>query len=267
MSLSRLALRLAAVEALCPSASATAGPWPTAAAGRVYDSRIDLISGAISPEEMTAALRDLENKPLLVVYTEEQETSPYGTAAYPAKEEVVDLVVEAMIASTGVIEVQQEDGSVEPVGAIEAPVTDRESEALLDVLEAQVRRLLDVSQRAPSSALLFKVAMETRHIHSVPSRAADRALRLAGRTIKFKTKVKATVWPQATSALPEPLASVAAGLAPGSSGAAVCATVAGLIPGAPALPPALERVDIVTRLGATTSFDDPDAVRASVQTS
>lgn len=267
MSLSRLALRLAAVEALCPCGALAAGPFPTIAAGRVYDSRIDLIAAALSPEELTEALRALENQPLLVVYTEEQETSPYGTPQYPAQEEIVDLVVEAMIASTGVVEVEGQDGATETVGAIEAPITDRQNEALLDVLEAQVRYLLDPAFRAPSSRLLTKVAMETRHIHSVPSRAADRALRLAGRTIKLRTKVKATEWPAAAGGLPEPLASVAAGLAPGSSGAALCASLVAHIPGAPALPPALEGVDIVTHLEATASFDDPDAIRASVATS
>lgn len=267
MSYSRLALRLAAVEALRPSSVGDAGPWPTIAGPRVYDSRIDLIMAALSPEEMTEAQRALENKPLLAVYTEEQETSPYGASLYPAREEVVDLVVEAMIALTGEINVPREDGGVESFGTVEAPPTDREHEALVDVLEGQVRRLFEPALMAPSSALLNLVLMETRHVHSVPARTADRALRLAGRTIKFKVKIKATVWPAGAAALPEPLASIAAGLAPGSSGAALCASLAPLVPGAPSLPPPLAGVDVVANYRPTVAADDPDAIHASVKTS
>ena len=46
MSLSRLALRLAAVEALCPSSLAETGPYPTWAGNEVFDSRITPIADA-----------------------------------------------------------------------------------------------------------------------------------------------------------------------------------------------------------------------------
>ena len=102
MSLARLALRLAAVEALCPAAAlaaSPAGPFPTVAGDRVYDSRIDLIAAAEGTDDLAAALAEIENKPILVVYTEEQGTTPYGEVKYPAGEEIVTLVIEAMIAS------------------------------------------------------------------------------------------------------------------------------------------------------------------------
>ena len=56
MSFSRLALRLAAYEALCPYASRaavaatppTTPAWPTIAGANIYDTRIDPLSGADS---------------------------------------------------------------------------------------------------------------------------------------------------------------------------------------------------------------------------
>ncbi|VFU07930.1 hypothetical protein [Methylocella tundrae] len=262
MSLARLALRLAAIEALCPSATVATGPYPTVAGARVDDSRVDLIAAAESPEAIAAALAALENNPLLVVYTEEQQTSPYGDVRYPAAEEVVTLVIEAMIAGSGVMQIELPDGTIQSIGTLEAPVTDRQHEAMLDLLEAQVRYILTIKNRAPTAVLYNKVAMETRMIHSDPQRAADRTLRLASRTIKFHVKVKAEVWPAPVAALPEPLASVAAGLAPGSSGALLCASLLPLIPGAPALPPPLQGIDIYTHLDGTASATDPDGVHA-----
>jgi len=266
MSLARLALRLAAIEALCPAATVTTGPYPTVAANRVFDSRIDLIAGAVSPEDITVALRALENKPVLTVYTEEHESRPYGSSLHPPAEQFVELVVEAMIAISGTVEIEQQDGSVETVGTIDAPATDRQHEAILDVLESQVRYLLNPATRAPSGTLLGKVAMECREITSVPQRASDRAIRLAARTIRFRLKLKNEVWPAASGKLPEPLATVAAALPAGSSGAALCASLLPLIPGEPALTP-LQGVDIYTHLESTTSISDPDNIRGAVETS
>lgn len=254
MSLSRLALRLAAVEALCPAASIASGPYPTVAGPRVDDSRIDLIAAAESPEELAAALSVLENKPLIVVYTEEHGTMPYGDGQfkYPAAENTVTLVIEAMIAGTGVMNVELPDGTIQSIGTLEAPVTDRQHEAVLDVLEAQVCYIFDGINRVPSAFLFRKVAMEVRMIHSDPQRASDRTLRLASRTIKFHIKVKETAWPQVPvlptptgfDLLPEPLRTIAKGLRPGSSGAVLCTSIIPLMPGAAALPPALTDVDI-----------------------
>jgi hypothetical protein len=234
MSLSRLALRLAAIEALCPAATIATGPYPTIAGNRVDDSRIDLLAQARSPEDLDAALDALEDRPLLVVYTEEQHTAPYGTVKYDATENVVVLVVEAMIGAKGQIQIgENPDGSAIMLGALDAPVTDRQHEATLDLLESQVRFLFDPKQTAPCAELFRKTAWEIREIHSDPQRAADRTLRLAARTIKFHIKVRAEVW-KAGAALPEPLASVAAALPAGSSGAALLAALAPFSPAAPA---------------------------------
>ena len=101
-------------------------------------------------------------------------------------------------------------------------------------------------------------------IHSDPQRAADRTLRLASRTIKLHIKVKAEVWPAAPGAFPEPLASVAAGLAAGSSGALLCASLLPLIPGAPALPAQLAGVDIYANLDGTQPTKTASDVHGSI---
>src|SRR5579863_5703320 len=125
MSLSRLALRLAAFEALCPSKLAATGPWPTIAGNRVYDSRIDLLQGDQQLPE------DLENKPVAIVYTERDDTHPYGEIKYPAQERFCHLTIEIMIAASGILLVEAADGSVSQVGTVVAPPTDRQHEALL----------------------------------------------------------------------------------------------------------------------------------------
>ncbi len=265
MSLAMLALRLAAIEALCPSAAlASGGALPTIAGPRVYDSRIDLISTSEGPDAIAAALAALENKPLIVVYTEEGSLNPYGEVKFPAAEETVTLVVETMIAVSGSMEIEQPDGSTQTIGTIEAPVTDRQHEAFLNILASQVNRLLNLKNRAPSSTLLYAVAMEIRMVHSDPQRAADRTLRLATRTLKFHVKVKTEVWPDVAGALPEPLASVAAGLAPGSSGALLCASLLPLIPGAPALPAQLAGIDIRANLDGSQPTNSVFDVHGSI---
>lgn len=237
MSLARLALRLAAFEALCPSLAASAGPWPTLAGNLVYDSRIDLIEGD------EKALAELEGRPLAVVYTEKDDLTPYGEGVkYPAQEQVVHLTVEIMIAAAATVEFVNASGEATSVGAVSAPITDRQHEATLDVLEAQIRRVLGkraYEDAPPSSALFNRVAMEVRHIESVPQRTVDRATRIAARTVTFLVKIKTERWPlnladgegapTGFALLPEPLATVANGLDQASTGYALCQQIVALM--------------------------------------
>ena len=227
MSLARLALRLAAVEALCPHATGATGPWPTIAGPNVYDSRLDPIAGAETPEQLESAVDGLDNKPIVILYTEEDDLHPY-TQKYDADEQVATLVVELMIAAKGYIEIDpgpDANGNPQPpqrLGSIEAPVTDREHEAMLDMLEAQVRFALKKENRAPAAEAFRYVVMETRQVHSDPQRAHDRTVRLASRTVKYHLKLRKEVWPDPSAAglarLPDPLR-VVAGLMPASSSA------------------------------------------------
>ena len=244
MSLSRLALRLAAYEALCPYASVAAsppGPWPTLAGAEVFDSRVDPVA---SEDAWNAFLKAIENQPLIILYTEEQETSPVE-GDYPADKEIVELVAELMIAATGPLAVEQPGGGTTTIGALGAPLTDRQHEATLDLLEAQVRYVLDPQGYAATAATYRKVARELHHVHSVPQRDADKAARIAARTLKFRLRVAATAWPLQPSAppasglalLPQPLQGVAQALDPASSGALLCAELAGLVAQPAALTP------------------------------
>jgi hypothetical protein len=232
VSLSRLALRLAAYEALCPFAVIATGPWPTLAGSNVFDSRMDPIA---SSDDWSAFIESIEGKPILTVYTEEQEADPVA-GEYEADREMVDLVIELMIAAAGSVEVAGADGSTQIIGAISAPITDRQHEAMLDILEAQVRRVLD-PQGYAGPQVYRDVARELHHVHSSPQRDPDKVTRVAARTLKLKIRVPATSWPLAPTVppatglalLPQPLLGVALALDPGSTGGQTCAAAANWI--------------------------------------
>ena len=226
MSFSRLALRLAAIEALAPAAIAATGPWPTIAGPRVYDSRIDPVAAAVDEAQWEAALAAMENKPLISVYTEDDHSAPYGSQKVWPNRQTVTLVLELMIAARGEVQVAAQDAQGNPttqtVGTLEAAITDRQHEALLDILEGQALAVLNLTAAAPSAMLYRQVAIECNEITSDPQRIGERALRLAMRTIKLHLHVKKEAW-GAPGALPAPLSLVAAGLPAASSGAQACA--------------------------------------------
>ncbi len=259
MSFSRLALRLAAIEALCPAILlATPGAkFPTLAGPRIYDSRIDAIESLSGQDR---------GQPIVVVYTETTKSSPYTGGTHRPNEHFVDLVIEALIAIGGTITVQNADGEPEEVGTVETPVTDRQHEAMLDVHEGLIRRVFDRSAAVESARLFFRVAMEVREIDSEPLRDADKTTRLAQRTIRFSCKIKADAWPSPSLSptaptglerLPAPLSTVAAALPAGSSGRALCATAATMIPDADGLVP-LSGFDFYAGIGREPAADDFD---------
>lgn len=276
MSLARLALRLAAVEALCPAATSSSGPWPTIAENRIYDSRIDPIALAETPEDLAAAYEALEGKPVVVVYTEDDDLHPY-TQKFDAAEYVVTLVIEIAFGARGTLELTSTNDAGEVTttvyGSDEAqPLTDRQQEALIDLLDAQVRRVLIKDNRVPSAELYRKVAMETRQVHSDPQRASDRTLRLGLRTTKFHVKCKKEVWPVYAASpaptgldrVPEPLRSVALALPAGSSGRTLVENMVGYIAPAPTPPtPGSLAVDMKASLDGRAPTDTDFDVHAS----
>jgi hypothetical protein len=264
MSLSRLALRLAAYEALNPYATSLSGPWPTLAGGNVYDSRVTPIAGE---DGWGPFLTEIEGRPLVTIYTEETEVDP-TVGEYPADKEMADLVIEMQIAAMAEIEVVGADGVTTMVGQLAAPVTSREHEALLDVLEAQVRHLLNPQGNAPSGWIYRKnLARELHHVHSVPQRDPEKVMRFAARTLRLKVRVPLTVWPQLQKSppptgldvLPEPLRRVACQLDPQSTGGRLCAKIAGMI-APPVVPTPLTDVRIYVGVdrGVTPTAADAD---------
>lgn len=259
MSLSRLALRLAAIEALCPAALLTVpgNRFPTLAGPRVYDSRIDAIE-SLSDQD--------RGQPIVIVYTESTKSSPYQGGVHRPNEHFVDLVIEAPIAIGGTMTVQDADGIDVDVGTIETPVTDRQHEAMLDIHEGLIRRVFDRSAAVESAKLFFRVVMEVREIDSEPLRDADKTTRLAQRTLRFVCKVKGDEWPPPSLSpsalvgldrLPSPLSIVAAALPAGSAALELCTAAAALIPDAGGLVQ-LAGIDIYSGVGRDPIVNDPD---------
>ncbi len=238
--LSRLALRIAVCEALAPHGATT---FPTIAGKRVYDSRID----------PAASLDEIEAVPMAIVYTEEQDAKPYS-GSRPADEQTVALTIELLMATRAEIEIVADDGSTQTIGGVAAPPTDAEREALLDLLEAEVRRALDHREMREGWELLSKAAWEVRAVQSVPLRDADRTTRLAQRSLQMVAQIPNDAWPDpgrargtGLDALPEPLRSVAKALPAGSPHLAICNTVAARIAAPAALTP-MEGVTIYANI-------------------
>ena len=275
MSFARTALRLTAIEALMPSAliGMTSPAWPTSAGNRVYDSRIDPIATAETQEAYDAAIAAIENKPVITIYTEDDHSLPYGSERVWPGQQTVTLIAELMIAARETVVIEGPDGS-HTVGAIGAPVTSRQHEALLDALDAQVRYALDITRILPTSDMLRLVAMECASIHDDPQRTADRTARLALRTVKFHVRVKKEVYPDfvvspaptGIERLPSPLREVARALPSTSSGRALCVTLSDFVPGLPTLPATLTGVDIRAAVDGRIPTDIDFDTRASAPT-
>ena len=251
MSLSRLALRLAAVEALRPYPAIASGAWPTLAGREVSDTPIDPIEAV---EDYNALMEQIEGKPVVSVYTEEFSAEPYQPAAFPPEQAIVTLVFEMMIATRGALVVQGADpNDVRTFGTVEAAITDRQREGLLDLLESQIGWVL---AKGPTGALFRSIMMGVHRVHSVPQRGDDKTLRLAARTLKLTVKVKNERWPpamgQGLDLLPEPLRTVGRALDPASSGGALCLALADVVPRPGTLGTPFTGIDIAAVFGGTT---------------
>lgn len=246
--LSRLALRIAVMEALAPTGAAA---FPTIAQNRVFDSRIDHLD----------SLDAEEARPLLVITTDDTVAGLYGTAPDNPEDTTVTLTVEAMVATRGTVSIPAEGGGAPvEVGDVYTGATDAEREAVLDLLEAQLRRVLARSNRMPTAALLREVVVDVHHIDSQPFRDSDRAVRLSARAIKFSVRVFADEWPlPGLAGLPQPLARVAAALPAGSPYTAILASLAATLSATPALPAAPGEIHIavgIDRLPASEAAAD-----------
>lgn len=171
MSFARTALRIAAMEALRPwSMVPTSGPFPTVAGPYVFDSRLDPI------DEIQIA----EQRPVAVVYTEEDASDP-GTLSGPELYlRTVDLAIELSVPATYTL------GTDETQTA--PAITDAGLEFKLDLLECQILHSL---QFGPTGKTFRTIAeLPARSIRSIPHRTSEQAVRLAFRTMIVKVRVR-----------------------------------------------------------------------------
>ena len=230
--LSRLALRLAAMEALAPSSLLETGGGMTLVGRHVYDSRQMLIDGLDET---------LENQPVICVYTEEVEGLPYMGNKIALELFSVSLVVEMTIVSKSTIGVQDAEHNFATIGEINVPLMESVHEGILDVLEAQVMRRLVLKADCDDAKQLFhSIAIEVVALQSYPLRDNARSARLAGRTLSIKCRILPDDWPEASltpvvregfDLLPNPLQKVARFLPEQSSGYQLCKEIVPLIQG------------------------------------
>ncbi len=238
MALYRTALRLATLESLRPTALLkTQGPWPTLAADRVFDSRLD-------------PLLDLtkdQHKAVIVVYTDEDLGYGSQHRGGPPFRREVDLIFEiSQIASAP----SEADPSVYIAGI---PQTDAELEAELDRIETEIYfALLFASNGATMNmaraggtprvetlwrALTGRMVTDPR---STPHRTTEEGVRLAMRTVIWKVQVVDDLFEPlplqpltGLNRLPAPLKEIAAALLETSYGAQLALALGETMPTMP----------------------------------
>ncbi|MDI7924594.1 hypothetical protein [Ferirhizobium litorale] len=186
------ALRLAAIEVLCPTACAIAGAgFPTLAGRRVFDSR------AIAIVDLD---RSADYTPALALYTPESGVAlrgPMAAADDTVADAVLDIVAELAVAT--------EDGEGGFADAL--PATDPEARLVLVALCAQVRYLLERSQ----AGLIWRRLV--RHVVKIEEQTfavPELGLRWQRVTMRFHCEIRDDDFGGA--GLPEPIASLHAAL-------------------------------------------------------
>lgn len=212
------AVRLGAVEALCPTVAVHGGTdavFPTLAGRHVYDSRsipIDQIKKSRAPV------------PTIGVYTETVRGAVRGDAQGSAPSNcTVDLLIEAEI----VVFVGPAGGVPEGTGW---GSSDAGGEMLLDFLVSQVRRAL---VDAVGGGILHRIVKRIVEFEAHPLRDLASGARINRRTLRLRCEVDDDRWNRA-GGLPEPLATLRERLPEGSYALGQLDTIADAIrPDAP----------------------------------
>jgi hypothetical protein len=198
--LAREFMRLCALEALAPSGTPDGGPWPTLAGRYVFDTRLDPIDD----------LDPSEQRPVISVYTEDEELTKIAQAGPIFHKSTVDLVFEIAVLAKF-----QEADSDQLV--VDYADTDAALEALIGSIDFQIYQAL---HNGPSGALFRKLAKPPAVAwHSTTKRDGEEAYRLARRTIITKFDLREFVYRVAPTTpltglgrLPDALQPIAAGL-------------------------------------------------------
>lgn len=236
MSLNRLALRLAAVEALAPT---DAAEFPTLAGDQVFDLGADIAGLEGGAEERI----------WIDVYTEDHQREPAGNARdlTGGQDEEVMLALECCIAPGA------------PAGANAFQLMAR-TMARLDHFEAQATRALEVNRR--SGGLLAHVVIHFRKMQSSATVDTDLGRPIAVRRVELTCRVRVTGEPNFTATglarLPSPLREVAMRLPVGSYGGAFAAEIAADLFADPA-PVPLETLGLEARLQGQAETEIPAA--------
>jgi hypothetical protein len=214
------AVRLAAVEILCPTAAVEGSePFPTLAGRRVYDSR-------------EVALQDIDQErdytPVLAIHTVESGVTLRGEASAwwdAVSDAVMDVVAELAVVAG------DEDGQF----ADAAPMaeTDPSARLVLSALCSQVRFLLERSAGGGLWRMLVKritkIEMQT---FAVPEIGA----RWQRVTMRFHLEIWGDEVDSVNGGLPEPIKSVYEALPAGSYACAKLAELAAAFSGEPQTP-------------------------------
>lgn len=245
MSLERTALRLAMVMALSGGMQA---PFPTIARGRVFDSRMD-------PRQIT----DLEEvMPLITVCTDDDagDSMSDNNGGPPFRHDQCQIVLEASIGVIGEDEEKNQQAIV--------PQTEPELEALLDLMERQVKRAL-ADPLSPWVALLSKTHRGLMDWKSHKFVEPDSNVRLAARRMIITARLPVEdLFPTEADTIPAPLgplleAIIASGSPYAADAQAMQAALLAAGAGAGLILPRLERVrmyDLVPADGAPAPTDD-----------
>lgn len=247
--LSRLALRLAVLEALRPLAlhSEASPSWPTLAEKFVFDSEIGPIDD----------LKDETARPVAVIYTGDDRGQSKDPAGGPPFLHMVDLEIQISM----VIKETSENAAGYSVGF---PYTSPEMEASLDLFESQIKFALFVSDAGSIFRDLTGTIVES--LDSEVLRYGEEKLPLAARILKMRVRVPDDCYdalPTGTETgvarLPQPLRGVIEALGGDAFVAAIKAKLGDATPLAPTLAAFGVDLNIFAKSPPAEIPDDADA--------
>lgn len=224
MTIAAELLRLAAIESLAPFPAIGIGEgFPTLAKGRVYDSRRPPI------DDMD---RDRDFTPVLSLFTRKSESARRGSGQGSVSRNgraMLEVVAELAIAAT---DPEPVPGG-QPGEFVDALASDDpQAKITLATLCAQVRYVLT---EGPTGAIFRKACLAIDGLEEEGFAVPELGLRWHRTTMLFDCQIPDDSF-QANGGLPQPAASIAAMLPPGSYAAAILARLAGQFGAADPLP-------------------------------
>lgn len=218
------AVRLAAIEALCPTSAVLANAgYPTLAGRAVYDSR-------------AVALQDLDLEkaytPVLSLYTSQSSASLRGEMA--AADDTIATAVLDVVAELSVV---ADDGDGQLADAMAGD--DPDARLVLAALCAQVRFVLERSQ---AGAIFRRVVARVIKVDQETFAVPNLGMRWQRVMMQFHCEIRDDQFDMMAGGLPEPIASLRAALPAGSYAAAKLDELAGHFAAEPTTP--LEGVDV-----------------------